>query len=89
VYRSATTNTGSADIAEPGDEENIMEPAVVADYMCSLASSYGIECAVVPKPGKHDHSTAGVIFASALPWLAGKIGTPGVPKEFLPGAPSS
>ena len=62
--------------------------AAVAQYMCALASSYGIECAVVPQPGKHDFPSAVNMFASALPWLAGKVGTPGISDVLLPGQPT-
>jgi S-formylglutathione hydrolase FrmB len=62
--------------------------ADAAQYMCSLASSYGIECAVVPQPGRHGFPNAVDVFKSALPWLAGRIGTPDVPVIPLPGAPS-
>ena len=37
-------------------------------------------------PGKHDWPLAADVFTSSLPWLAGQIGTPGVPKIPLPGA---
>jgi hypothetical protein len=38
------------------------------------------------QPGKHDWPFADRAFAAALPWLAGQIGTPGVPRLGLPGA---
>jgi S-formylglutathione hydrolase FrmB len=59
----------------------------IANYLCALASSYGIECAVVAKPGEHTFPSAATAFADALPWLASKIGTPGVAAVGLPGAP--
>ena len=52
-----------------------------------IGQQYGIECSVVPNPGKHDFSSAASAFAAALPWLAGKLGTPGVPPIAMPGAP--
>jgi S-formylglutathione hydrolase FrmB len=57
--------------------------------MCELVSIYGIECAVVPHVGGHTFQNAGDQFAQALPWLAGQLGTPGVPKIRPPGAPAS
>ena len=48
-------------------------------------SSYGIECAVVKTDASHDFQGAGDAFADALPWLAGKIGTPGVKPIPMPG----
>jgi S-formylglutathione hydrolase FrmB len=46
-----------------------------------------MECAVVPVAGNHDFSSAGTAFAAALPWLAGKLASPGAPAIPLPGAP--
>ena len=60
--------------------------AVVANELCSLVSIYGIECAVVSTHASHDLAGAGHAFADALPWLAGKIGTPGVRPIPMPGA---
>jgi len=57
--------------------------------MCELVSIYGIECAVVPQIGGHNFVNAGAQFEKALPWLAGQLGTPGVPKIVPPGAPAS
>lgn len=85
VYRPATD--ARAPVTEPDPNDNNENHAVIADYLCRLASGHGIECAVVGTPGKHDFSSAASVFASALPWLAGKIGTPGVPMTGLPGAP--
>jgi hypothetical protein len=39
---------------------------------------------VVAQPGKHDWPFAAHAFASALPWLAGQIGTPDVARQPLP-----
>jgi hypothetical protein len=39
---------------------------------------------VVAETGRHDWPFAGRAFASALPWLAGQLGTPGVPRIPLP-----
>jgi predicted component of type VI protein secretion system len=35
--------------------------------------------------GKHDWPFAANAFAAALPWLAGRLGTPGVRRTPLPG----
>jgi len=80
--------SGQVDPAQP-TPTSTDGSAAVAQYMCALASSYGIECSVVSQPGKHDFVNAMHIFESALPWLAGRLGTPGVPVLPLPGAPSS
>lgn len=60
-------------------------PTAAAKALCRLGSDYGIDCAVVPEPGKHDWPFAARAFASSLPWLASQIGTPDVPEVVLPG----
>ncbi len=84
VYR-APTDAGPlpGDDTDPKPEDH----AAIANRLCQSASGHGIECAVVPNPGKHDFSSAASAFAAALPWLAGKLGTPGVPPIAMPGAP--
>jgi S-formylglutathione hydrolase FrmB len=57
-----------------------------ANSLCKLGRANGIACAVVAQPGRHDWPLAADVFTAALPWLAGQIGTPGVPKIPLPGA---
>jgi S-formylglutathione hydrolase FrmB len=57
-----------------------------AKQMCSLFGAYGIECSVVGYMGGHDYRSAAAGFAAALPWLAGRLATPGVPTIPLPGA---
>ena len=57
-----------------------------ANSLCKLGRANGIACAVVAQPGRHDWPLAADVFTTALPWLAGQIGTPGVPKIPLPGA---
>jgi S-formylglutathione hydrolase FrmB len=57
-----------------------------ANSLCKLGRANGIDCAIVASPGKHDWPFAMEVFKDALPWLAGQIGTPGVPKIALPGA---
>jgi hypothetical protein len=39
---------------------------------------------VVPQPGKHDWPFAERAFATALPWLAGQLGTPTIPRIPFP-----
>jgi S-formylglutathione hydrolase FrmB len=84
VYR-APTDAGPrpAGDTDPQPEDH----AAIANSLCQSASIHGIECAVVSDPGKHDFSSAASAFAAALPWLAGKLGTPGVPPIAMPGAP--
>lgn len=57
-----------------------------ANQLCVLLSAHGIECSVVGYSGGHDFPSAAYGFKDALPWLAGWLGTPGVPKIDLPGA---
>jgi len=68
--------------AEPSPESN---PTQAARALCRLGSQYGIDCAVVAQSGRHDWPFAARAFASALPWLASQVQTPGVPEVPLPG----
>ena len=66
--------------ADPGNQ------TAAAYSLCSLGRANGIDCAVLAQPGKHDWPFADRAFAAALPWLAGRLGTPGIPRTALPGA---
>jgi S-formylglutathione hydrolase FrmB len=71
---------GGQDAAgNPGDQTE------AANSLCSLGRANGITCAIVASPGKHDWPFATEVFTKSLPWLAGEIGTPDVPKVPLPG----
>ncbi len=59
-----------------------------ANSLCTVGSAHGIRCAVVTQPGRHDWPFAAQAFADALPWVAGRLGTPGVPRVPLPGLKS-
>jgi S-formylglutathione hydrolase FrmB len=48
-------------------------------------SRQGIRCAVVARAGKHDWPFAASAFATALPWMAGQLRTPGVPPGLISG----
>src|SRR4029077_8728283 len=65
------------------------DPTDAANSLCELCRATGIACAVVAHPGRHDWPLAADVFTSALPWLAGQIGTPGGPRGPPPraGAP--
>jgi S-formylglutathione hydrolase FrmB len=82
VFRAA----GSGPPARSADDIDPEDHAAVADYLCGLASSDGIPCAVVPHDGGHDFGSAARVFSDALPWLASRLGTPTVPTVELPGA---
>lgn len=57
-----------------------------ADTLCGLAAANGIDCNVVVQPGKHDWPYAAHAFATALPWLAAQLGTPGLAVAPVPTA---
>ena len=72
---------GGQDAAgNPGDQTD------AANSLCTLGRANGIACAIVTSPGKHDWPFATDVFTASLPWLAGQIGTPGVPRIPFPGA---
>ena len=57
-----------------------------ANQLCELLSAHGVECSVVGYAGGHDFPSAANGFRAALPWFAGRLDTPGVPRTPLPGA---
>jgi S-formylglutathione hydrolase FrmB len=70
---------GGQDAAgNPGDQTD------AANSLCNLGRANGITCAIIATPGKHDWPFAADVLAASLPWLAGQLGTPGVPKIPLP-----
>lgn len=87
-HRTVAANTGATGMGGRDAAPNPGDQTAAANALCSLGSSHGIDCAVVPQPGKHDWPFAADVFATALPWLAGKIGTPGAAPMKLPGATS-
>lgn len=78
--------------AQAGAATNVQPPdnpeshTAVASYLCAMVSAAGIECSVVPHGGDHTFPSAAEVFAAALPWLAGRLHTPGVPAIGLPGS---
>lgn len=82
--RSAAIS-GAALQDEPAERAPESDPTAAARTLCRLGSTYGIDCAVVPLPGKHDWPFGAKAFAASLPWLAAQIGTPDVPEVPLPG----
>ncbi|MGO4441819.1 alpha/beta hydrolase [Mycobacterium sp. 2YAF39] len=87
VYRDGNETLDPAVLS--GWDANSEDHVVIANSLCSLMGSQGIECAVVGTPSSHDFAGAAKIFAAALPWLSGWLGTPGVPAIPLPGSPNS
>ncbi|ORA11710.1 hypothetical protein BST16_18730 [Mycobacterium asiaticum DSM 44297] len=81
-------DTAAMRVAGRAAQTNPSNQTAAANALCAVGRTYGIDCAVVPAPGKHDWPFAERAFAAALPWLAGQLGTPGVPRTLLPGAPT-
>jgi S-formylglutathione hydrolase FrmB len=86
MYRSGGDSPPPADALADWDPYSEAR-ADNAKKLCLLLSAHGVECAVVGYDGAHDFISAGAAFATALPWLAGRLDTPGVPSPALPGAP--
>ena len=63
--------------ASPGDSDG-------AHALCDVGADHGIECRVVPLPGRHVWPFGSTAFAATLPWLAGEIGTPGAKPVAIP-----
>lgn len=77
-YRN--TVAGWFTVAAPGNPN----ADVAARTLCALGHTNGIDCAILPQQGKHDWTFAADAFPAALPWLAGQLGTPAVPRSALP-----
>jgi S-formylglutathione hydrolase FrmB len=78
--------TDASDVAL-SDRESVANPndqISAAESLCALGRANGINCAIVAQPGKHDWPFASNAFAAALPWLAGRLDTPGVPRIPAP-----
>ncbi|ORW27193.1 hypothetical protein AWC19_03075 [Mycobacterium palustre] len=80
----AVTDAGAMRLVSRDAAANPGNQTAAAYSLCGLGRANGIECAVVAQPGKHDWPFADRAFAAALPWLAGRLGTPGVPRIALP-----
>jgi S-formylglutathione hydrolase FrmB len=85
-HRSITaTGIGAVAVGAHDPAANPEGQDFAANSLCAIGSAQGIRCAVVTQPGRHDWLYAAQAFATALPWLAGRLGTPGVPQVTLPG----
>jgi S-formylglutathione hydrolase FrmB len=80
-----TADTGTMRLAGRDAATNPSNQTAAAYSLCALGRANGIDCAVVPQPGKHDWLFADRAFATALPWLAGQLGTPTIPRIAFPG----
>ncbi len=83
-----TDLSGVFAVPGPAPDENAgQRPAVgraAAESLCRLGAANGIDCTVVDLPGRHDWPSAATAFAATLPWLAGRLGTPGVTPTAMP-----
>jgi S-formylglutathione hydrolase FrmB len=70
---------GDSDISNPEGQDR------AAQTLCGVGSAHGIACTLLRLPGRHDWPFAAEAFSAALPWLAGRLGTPDVPGIPLPG----
>ncbi len=82
------TPVAGADLPEPPPGEP-STPTAAAHTLCRLGAEYGVDCAVVPAAGRHDWPFAARVLVDSLPWLAGRLDTPEVPKIPLPGQSSA
>jgi len=57
---------------------------LAARRLCTAGMSAGMTCTVVARPGNHDWAYAQAALSQAFPWIAGQLGTPGVPRMPLP-----
>jgi S-formylglutathione hydrolase FrmB len=78
-----TTRADRDAVPVPGDQ------AAAAESLCDLGRAHGIDCTIVTRPGNHDWPFASNAFAAALPWLAGQLDTPGVPRIAPPSLPAA
>ena len=86
VHRSPGDTPADPDTIADWDQYS-EDRAANAGKLCALLSGYHVECSVVSYSGSHDFPSAGDGFAAALPWLAGRLGTPNVEQRAMPGAP--
>jgi S-formylglutathione hydrolase FrmB len=86
-HGSYTGVSGLFAVEAPTGSEQPSEDAVAAKSLAQTAAAARISCAILEVPGKHDWSFGPKVFRQTLPWLGGQLGTPGVPRIPLPGAP--
>jgi S-formylglutathione hydrolase FrmB len=78
---ASPSGAGGIDISNPEGQDR------AAEGLCATGFEHGIDCAVLYLPGRHDWPFAAQAFSAALPWLAGRLGTPAVPAIPIPGMP--
>ena len=80
----SVTDAGDVSLSGRDSAANPNDQITAAESLCGLGRANGINCAIVAQPGKHDWPFASTAFAAALPWLAGRLATPGVPRIAAP-----
>jgi S-formylglutathione hydrolase FrmB len=80
----AVTDAGAMRLVSRDAAANPGNQTAAAYSLCALGRANGVDCAVLPRPGKHNWQFADRAFAAALPWLAGRLGTPGIARTALP-----
>jgi S-formylglutathione hydrolase FrmB len=83
VHRPATDQPVDP-AALAGWDQYSEDHAANANRLCALLSAHHVECSVVSYPGSHSFAAAGLGFAAALPWLAGRLGTPYAEHRQMP-----
>ena len=78
---SGPIGAGGPDAANPEGQDQ------AAQTLCGVGVAHGIACSVLRLPGRHDWPFAAQALRTALPWLAGKLGTPATPTIPIPGQP--
>jgi S-formylglutathione hydrolase FrmB len=83
-HDSAMTDAGAMRLVSRDAAANPGNQTAAAYSLCALGRANGIDCAVVSQTGKHDWPFADRSFTATLPWLAGRLGCPGVTRSALP-----
>jgi S-formylglutathione hydrolase FrmB len=80
----SVTDAGDVSLSGRDSAANPNDQITAAESLCGHGRANGINCAIVAQPGKHDWPFASTAFAAALPWLAGRLTTPGVLRIVAP-----
>jgi S-formylglutathione hydrolase FrmB len=80
----SVTDAGDVSLSGRDSAANPNDQITAAESLCGIGRANGINCAIVAQPGKHDWPFASNAFAAALPWLAGRLATPGIPRIAAP-----
>ena len=83
-YHGVTGWFGVSSTAKIRTGQEQLTGPLAARRLCQAATLAGITCVVVASPGNHDWANAQVTFTQVFPWIAGQVGTPGVPRTPAP-----